>query len=128
MPEAPASRAFSAPRTVMMPLRMKGAPSSISTISRSSATVLLPAGGWRFFRKGSPAASMSMATAKGFAGLMRASFSRIVSIFQGLTVGTPRPLCFFRASAAASMTAGFVPSPVKAAMPAWAQAATKMSL
>ena len=32
-----------APRTVMTPLRMKGAPSSISTISRSSATVLLPA-------------------------------------------------------------------------------------
>ena len=69
MPDAPASRAFSAPRTVMTPLRMKGVPSSISTISRSSATVLLPAGGWRFFRNGSPAASMSMATAKGFAGL-----------------------------------------------------------
>ena len=49
-------------------------------------------------------------------------------MFQGFTVGTPQPWFFFSASAAASMTAGLVPSPVKAAIPASAQADTRMSL
>ena len=71
---------------------------------------------------------MSMAMAMGSAACTSASFSRISSMFQGFTVGTPQPWFFFNASAAASMTAGFVPSPVKAAIPAWAQAVTKMSL
>ena len=127
MPLAPASSAFFAPLTVMMPLRIKGLPAAWDT-SRSSATVLLPAGGVRFFRKGRPAASMSIATAMGSAAFTSASFSRISSMFQGFTVGTPQPWFFFSASAAASMTAGFVPSPVKAAIPAWAQAVTRMSL
>ena len=54
MPLAPASSAFFAPFTVMMPLRMNGLPFIIFTISFSSSTVLLPAGGVRFFRKGRP--------------------------------------------------------------------------
>ena len=37
-------------------------------------------------------------------------------------VGIPQPLFFLRASAAASITAGLVPSPVKAAIPACSQA------
>ena len=81
-----------------------------------------------FFRKGRPAASMSMAMAKGSAALTRSSFSRMVSMFQGLMVGTPQPPAFCRAWAAPCITAGLVPSPVKAAMPAWAQAGTRMSL
>ena len=127
MPLAPASRAFNAPLTVMIPLRMKGLP-AIAAISFNSSTVLLPAGGVRFFRKGRPAASMSMAMAKGSAAFTSSIFCRMVSMFQGFTVGTPQPPFFFRASAAASMTAGLVPSPVKAAIPAWAQAVTRMSL
>ena len=127
MPLAPASRAFLAPATVMMPLRMKGLP-AIRAISCSSSTVLLPAGGVRFFRKGRPAASMSMAMAKGSAAFTSSIFSRMVSMFQGLTVGTPQPPDFFSASAAPSITAGLVPSPVKAAMPFSAQADTRMSL
>ena len=111
----------------MMPLAMKGF-SAMSTIWRSSSTVLLPAGGVMFFRKGRPAASMSMAMAKGSAAFTRSIFCRMVSRFQGLTVGTPQPPFLAMAAAAPSMTAGSVPSPVKAAMPASAQAATRMSL
>ena len=51
-------------------------------ISFSSSTVLLPAGGVRFFRKGRPAASMSMAMAKGSAAFTRSIFCRMVSRFQ----------------------------------------------
>ena len=127
MAAAPASRAFFAPPTVIMPLRMKGLPASSAT-SRSSATVLRPAGGVWFFRKGRPAASMSIATAKGAAALTSASFLRITSRFQGLMVGTPQPPLLRRAWAAPSMTAGLTPSPVKAAMPAEAQAGTRISL
>ena len=47
-----------------------------------------------FFRKGRPAASMSMAMAKGSAAFTRSSFSRMVSRFQGLMVGTPQPPLF----------------------------------
>ena len=50
----------------MIPFRMNGFFAQ-AAISRSSSTVLLPAGGCKFFRKGRPAASMSMATAKGSA-------------------------------------------------------------
>ena len=128
MPLAPASSAFFAPFTVIMPLRMNGLPFISLTISFSSSTVLLPAGGVRFFRKGRPAASMSMATAMGSAAPTSSAFSRTRSIFQGLMVGTPQPWFFFSASAAAWITAGLVPSPVKAAMPAPAQAVTRMSL
>ena len=124
---APASRAFLAPATVMMPLRMKGF-SAHSTICFSSSTVLLPAGGVMFFRKGNPAASMSMAMAKGLAVFTRSSFSFTVSRFQGLMVGTPQPWVRVMALAVPSMTAGSVPSPVKAAMPASAQAGTRMAL
>ena len=42
--------------------------------------------------------------AMGSAACTSASFSRISSMFQGFTVGTPQPWFFFRASAAASMT------------------------
>ena len=127
MAEAPASNAFFAPATVMMPLRMKGLLVR-AAISFNSWTVLLPAGGVRFFRKGRPAASMSMAIARGLAGVTRSNFCLMTSMFQGLMVGIPQPSLFLRASAAASTMAGLVPSPVNAAMPAWAQADTKMSL
>ena len=44
-----------------------------------------------FFRKGRPAASTSIATAKQPLALACAIFSLMVSIFQGLIVGTPQP-------------------------------------
>ena len=69
-----------------------------------------------------------MAMAMGSAAFTSASFSSTNAMFQGFTVGTPQPWFFFSASAAASITAGLVPSPVKAAMPASAQADTRMSL
>ena len=44
-----------------------------------------------------------------------------------LTVGMPLPPLAPMALAAAAKTVGSVPSPVKAAMPAWTQAGTKIS-
>ena len=111
----------------MMPLRMKGF-SAQATICWSSSTVLLPAGGVMFFRKGRPAPSMSMAMAKGSAAFTRSSFSLMVSIFQGLMVGTPQPPFLARTWAAPCIKVGLVPSPVKAAMPFSAQAGTRISL
>ena len=111
----------------MMPFTMNGTPAA-STISRSSSTDLLPAGGVRFFRKGRPAASTSIATAKALASFTSAIFSRTVSMFHGFTVGMPRPPAFFTAAVAATITSGFVPSPVNAAMPCSAHADTRMSL
>ena len=90
-------------------------------ICRSSSTVLLPAGGVSPFRKGRPAASMSMATAKGSAERTRSILVCRVFTSQGLMVGTPWPPQAEMAFTAPSTTAGLVPSPVKAAMPAWAQ-------
>ena len=75
-------------------------------------------------RKGRPAASTSMATAKQPLALACAIFSLMVSMFQGLMVGTPQP----SALVAMVITSGFVPSPVKAAMPLSAQARTSTSL
>ena len=86
-------------------------------ISRSSATVLLPAGGSKFLRNGRPAASTSIATANAPESCMSSIFSRIVSIFHGFTVGMPVPFAFLMAFVAAIMTFASVPSPVKAAMP-----------
>jgi len=97
-------------------------------IWRSSSTVLLPAGGVSPFRKGRPAASMSMATATGSAWRTASSLANTVSMFQGFTVGMPAPPEAAMACSAPSITAGLVPSPVKAAMPAWAQEDTRMSL
>ena len=69
-----------------------------------------------------------MAMAKGFAAWAAAIFSRTSSMFQGLMVGTPAPPAAPMAWRAAAMTAGSTPSPVKAAMPAWRQAGTRISL
>ena len=80
------------------------------------------------FRKGRPAASTSMATAKAPLSRTRASFSRMSSIFQGLTVGTPTPPTSRMALVAWTMTLASRPSPVKAAMPAWAQPLTRAAL
>ena len=49
-------------------------------------------------------------------------------MFHGLMVGTPQPSALPMALVAMVMTSGLVPSPVKAAMPAWAQEDTRMSL
>ena len=106
---------------------MKGRSASF-TISASSSTLLLPAGGVMFLRKGRPAASTSMATAKQPLALAWAIFSRMVSMFQGLMVGTPQPPATPMALVAISITVGLVPSPVKAAMPFSAQARTSTSL
>ena len=127
MAAAPASLAFSAPLTVITPLTMKGL-LRMPTISRSSSTLLLPAGGLRFFRKGRPAASTSMATAKQPLSRACSILARMVSMSQGLMVGTPRPPAAAMARVAWVMTLGSVPSPVKAAMPASAQARTSTSL
>ena len=127
MAAAPASFALSAPLTVMTPLTMKGRPAS-ATISFSSATLLLPAGGVMFFRKGRPAASTSMATAKQPLALAWSILALTVSMFQGLMVGTPQPPAAPMAWVAMVMTSGLVPSPVKAAMPFSAQARTSTSL
>ena len=127
MPLAPASSAFSAPRAVMMPFRMNGRCAQ-ETICFNSSTLLLPAGGVKPCKNGRPAASMSIAMAKGSASCTSANFSRIVSISHGLMVGTPQPPFALSASAAPSTTFGSVPSPVKARMPAFAHARMRISL
>ena len=124
---APASFALRAPFTVIIPFTINGVP-AICMISRSSETVLLPAGGSRFLRKGRPAASISIATANAPDSCTSSIFSRMVSVFHGFTVGIPAPSAFLIALVAATMTFGSVPSPVKAAMPFFAQADTRISL
>ena len=111
----------------MMPLTRKGTP-AYSMISRSSATVLEPAGGLSPFRKGRPAASISMANTRAPEALASSSLAKTVSRSQGLTVGMPLPPFWPMTLAAEENTAGLVPSPVKAAIPAWAQAGTRTSL
>ena len=97
-------------------------------ISRSSGTVLLPAGGVRFCRKGRPAASMSIAMATGSALRTCSSLAKTVSRSHGFTVGTPMPPAAEIAASAPSITAAFVPSPVKARTPDFAQDETSRSL
>ena len=116
IPCAPASLAFLAALAVMIPFKINGI-SAIFTISFNSSTDLLPAGGFRFCRKGSPAASISIATANAPLALTSSSFSRIVSISHGLMVGIPLPFAFRIAAVASIITFGSVPSPVNAAMP-----------
>ena len=109
---APASFAFLAPFAVITPLTING----------------LPAGGFIFFRNGSPAASISIATANAPDFFTSSIFSRTVSRFQGFTVGIPHPSFSRIASVAASITFAFTPSPVNAAIPASAQADTSTLL
>ena len=90
IPAAPASRAFRAPLTVMIPLMIKGT-LAYSMTSRSSATVLEPAGGLSPLRKGRPAASMSMANIWAPEALPWSSLAKRVSRSQGFTVGMPLP-------------------------------------
>ena len=71
---------------------------------------------------------MSMASAKQPDWRAIAIFCATVALSHGLTVGMPAPPLAAMAAAAPSMTLGFVPSPVKAAMPAAAQAGTRMLL
>lgn len=66
----------------MTPLMMNGTLAS-AIMPRSSSTVLLPAGGFRFFKNGRPAASMSMATAN-------APVARTRAIFSAIGPGIPR--------------------------------------
>ena len=80
------------------------------------------------FRKGSPAASMSMANTLAPEALAASSLAYRVSRSQGFTVGMPLPPAAPMAAEAAVNTSGLVPSPVKAAMPAWTQAGTRMLL
>ena len=127
MPAAPASMAFSAPLTVMMPFKINGTPAA-RAISFNCSTVLLPAGGSRCCKNGRPAASMSMAMAKQPELRASAIFRATVALSHGLTVGMPAPPQAVMAAAAPSMTLWFVPSPVKAAMPAAAQAGTRILL
>ena len=127
IPAAPASFAFKAPFTVIIPFTINGTPASSAT-SRSSSTVLLPAGGSKFLRNGKPAASTSMATAKAFASCTSAIFSLMISRFHGFTVGIPSPCSLAIAFVAATMTLLSVPSPVKAAIPHSAQDDTRISL
>jgi len=127
MPAAPASMAFSAPLTVMMPFKINGTPAA-KAISFNCSTVLLPAGGSRCCKNGRPAASMSMAMAKQPELRASAIFRATVALSHGLTVGMPAPPQAVMAAAAPSMTLWSVPSPVKAAMPAAAQAGTRILL
>ena len=71
---------------------------------------------------------MSIATAMLPEDSTSANFSFNVFTSQGLTVGMPMPPLALIAAQAAFMTSGFVPSPVKAAMPASAHAETRMLL
>ena len=71
---------------------------------------------------------MSMAKARAPAALAASILAKMVSRSQGLTVGIPLPPLRPMDSAAAAKTWGSVPSPVKAAMPDWAQAGIRMSL
>ena len=111
----------------MMPLTMKGLP-AILAISASCSTVLLPAGGFMPFRKGRPAPSTSMATAKQWEACTSSILALTVSWFQGFTVGTPMPWQAAMALQADFITSAFRPSPVKAAMPFSAQALTSTLL
>ena len=111
----------------MIPLMMKGSPASLM-MAFISSTDLLPAGGTKFFRKGSPAASTSMATAKAPDCFTSSIFSEIIWAFQGFTVGTPTPPQALMASVAPCITWGSIPSPVKAAMPASAHPGTSSAL
>ncbi len=71
---------------------------------------------------------MSMAMTWAPAALASSSLEKSVLRSQGFTVGMPFPPEAPMALAAAVKTAGSVPSPVKAAMPAWAHAGTRMLL
>ena len=71
---------------------------------------------------------MSMANTLAPEALALSSLAYRVSRSQGFTVGMPRPPAAPMAAAAAVNTSGLVPSPVKAAMPASAQAGTRMLL
>ena len=124
---APASNAFFAPDTVIIPFTMNGIPAAL-TISPSCSTVLLPAGGLRFLRNGSPAASISMATAKALLSFTIFILSATISLLHGFTVGTPAPPASLMAFVAATITLASIPSPVKAAMPFSAQAFTRILL
>ena len=100
----------------MMPLMMNGI-LAYAVISRISSTVLLPALGFIFFRKGRPAPSTSIAAANMPFALATSSFSKTASLFHGFIVGTDIPPI-----AALSLTADFImsgstPSPVKAITP-----------
>ena len=79
-------------------------------------------------KNGRPAASMSMAMAKQPELRASAIFRATVALSHGLTVGMPAPPQAVMAAAAPSMTLWSVPSPVKAAMPAAAQAGTRILL
>ena len=81
-----------------------------------------------FLRNGRPAASTSMATAKQPLSLACSILALMVSMFQGLMVGTPQPFAAPMALVAMVITSGLVPSPVKAVMPFSAQARTSTSL
>ena len=71
---------------------------------------------------------MSMAMAKQPELRASAIFRATVALSHGFTVGMPAPPQAVMAAAAPSMTLWFVPSPVKAAMPAAAQAGTRILL
>ena len=68
------------------------------------------AGGVKPCKNGRPAASMSIAMAKGSDSCTSANFSRIVSISHGLMVGTPQPPFALSASAAPSTAPTTSPS------------------
>jgi len=125
--DAPASFAFNAPLTVITPFTINGVP-AIFAIWRSSSTVLLPAGGSIFLRNGSPAASISIATARAFDSCTISIFPAITSRFHGFTVGIPIPSVFLIAFVAATITLLSTPSPVNAAIPYFAQEDTRISL
>ena len=72
---APARHALYAPFTVIMPLTINGM-GVFSMMACSSFSVFRPAGGTIPFKKGKPAASTSMATAKAPASLTISNFSR----------------------------------------------------
>ena len=119
MPAAPASRAFSAPRTVMMPLRMKGF-SAHWTICLQLLHGLAAGGGIAVLQEGQ---ARGVDVHGDGEGLRRPG--RQVHLLPDecpCSRASPwgrrsRPAPRWR-GAAAAMTAGSVPSPVKAAMPA----------
>ena len=112
MAAAPASFAFNAPFTVTTPFTINRRTGHFPVAFRSS-TDSPPAGGSIFFRNGRSAASTSIATAKHRTSSQDPSSHESYPDSTASLSEHPMPSANAIASVAASITFGFVPSPVK---------------
>ena len=127
MPGGAGLQGLPGPAAVMMPLMRKGS-LTYSMISRSSCAVLEPAGGVSPLRKGQAGGVDVHGEHLGPGGLGAVQLGVQGIPVPGLHRGDAPAPAAPMAAAAAVNTSGLVPSPVKAAMPASAQAGTRMLL